>query len=164
MTQHNERDYNSIVIETQSQLDWRSCGDVRCCVDASEGDECGDGSYSTWSYRGLLALLCSCLLCLGAGRAKGGEVSGVVRMPEICSPAVSPAVVYLTPVAATGRMRVPIRRGTGKAASGTRVADLVLVNQRGLQFVPRVQAIEAGADRSVHQSGRRDAQRARCLA
>ena len=28
------------------------------------------------------------------GRA---EVSGVVRMPEICSPSVSPAVVYLAP-------------------------------------------------------------------
>ena len=38
-------------------------------------------------------------------RSHGAEVSGVVRMPEICSPAVSPAVVYLTAVAPKGDRR-----------------------------------------------------------
>lgn len=33
---------------------------------------------------------------MGGGVSRGAEVSGVVRMPEICSPSVSPAVVYLT--------------------------------------------------------------------
>ena len=43
--------------------------------------------------------LCRGFLVGGAARetTDGAEVSGVVRMPDVCSPAVSPAVVYLTP-------------------------------------------------------------------
>jgi high-affinity iron transporter len=94
------------------------------------------------------------------------QVSGVVKMPDVCSPGLSPAVVYLTPAGPDGK---PIRSGhinldsaqprsssdaaldcegrrqpatdNGQQTSETHV---VLVNQRGLQFTPRVQAIALG--------------------
>ena len=56
-------------------------------------------------YRGcreVLALLGVAFFCLGAGKPEGADVSGLVRMPDVCSPAASPAVVYLTPVAPNG--------------------------------------------------------------
>jgi len=62
-----------------------------------------------------------------------GEVTGRVEMPATCSPTVSPAVVHLE--------RVDGRPQVADADGGTRVA---LVNQRGLQFEPRVQAIQVG--------------------
>jgi high-affinity iron transporter len=75
-------------------------------------------------------------------------------MPEICSPAVSPAVVYLKAVPANGKGGRSDSSRNGKAASGIQAAELVLVNQRGLQFVPRVQAIELGqALRFTNQDG-----------
>ena len=55
-------------------------------------------------YRAVLALWCPVLLCLGVRTVQGADVSGVVRMPDVCSPAASPAVVYLTPVS-EGRER-----------------------------------------------------------
>src|SRR4051812_24000519 len=72
-------------------------------------------------------------------RARGGEatasVSGRVTMPEVCSPEVSPAVVTLEPA-------------DGGSPPGTRPAagpaEVALINQRGLQFAPRVQAIALG--------------------
>ena len=98
-------------------------------------------------YRGCrnaLALLGAAFFCLVARQSEGADVSGVVRMPDVCSPAASPAVVYLTPVAQKGAGAVsappPVRVAAGDAQS----AELVLVNQRGLQFVPRVQAIALG--------------------
>ena len=88
----------------------------------------------------------SFLVCAGIETTEGGEISGVVRMPDICSPTVSPAVVYLTPVShARGRQwRSGVARRLGRRRVNPGVADLVLVNQRGLQFVPRVQAIALG--------------------
>ena len=69
--------------------------------------------------------------------AKAGVVSGKVVMPEVCSPEVSPAVVVLEP------------KGNGPLGdanpSAMPVTDVALINQRGLQFVPRVQAITLGA-------------------
>ena len=65
----------------------------------------------------------------------GATVSGVVRMPEICSPSVSPAVAYLVP--AKGHE-------PGGAAAKPGGTEVALVNQRGLQFTPRVQAITLG--------------------
>src|SRR5271154_6452147 len=81
-------------------------------------------------------------LCgLGIEPSAGAEVSGTVRMPEVCSPAVSPAVVYLTPAQANGK-RLSLMPARAQEPPGqSRRADLVLVNQRGLQFIPRVQAI-----------------------
>jgi high-affinity iron transporter len=105
-------------------------------------------------YRGFLALLGACLACLSTRSARGGDVSGVVRMPEICSPAVSPAVVYLRPVPANRKDARPDRSRNRGAAGENRLAELVLVNQRGLQFVPRVQAIELGQTlRFTNQDG-----------
>ncbi len=98
--------------------------------------------------------------------AMAAQVSGIIKMPEICSPAVSPAVVYLTPAGTDGKaIRVTtldrkseaLRPSAGAAATEssngqrttdngqrTRKTNVVLVNQRGLQFTPRVQAIALG--------------------
>jgi high-affinity iron transporter len=93
------------------------------------------------------------------------QVSGIIKMPALCSPGVSPAVVYLTPVgpdgkairAAThhpdsqaprpsdGRLTNASDKGQRTKEKGQRTkTDIVLVNQRGLQFTPRVQAIALG--------------------
>jgi high-affinity iron transporter len=105
------------------------------------------------------------------GRA-GADVSGVVRMPDICSPGVSPAVAYLVPVYDSGKTSTAaggyspargVANGPASAAGlvlvnpqavNTRqspitsqqpsAANVALVNQQGLQFVPRVQAIALG--------------------
>jgi high-affinity iron transporter len=85
---------------------------------------------------------------------EGAQISGVVRMPEICSPTVSPAVVYLTRISRDGTDSRPGSAGVGPAGGQSRVADLVLVDQRGLQFVPRVQAIGLGRTvRFTNQDG-----------
>src|SRR3954468_15722692 len=83
-------------------------------------------------------LLASCCLCvLVTTTARAAEVTGRVTMPDVCSPAVSPAVVTLVPVSAEG--------GTPDAvAQANAVADVALINQEGLQFAPRVQAIALG--------------------
>jgi high-affinity iron transporter len=73
------------------------------------------------------------LLTILAGSALGGEVSGRVDMSVTCSPTVSPAVVSLERL--DGKVEVD-GRGRG--------AKVGLVNQRGLQFEPRVQAIQVG--------------------
>jgi high-affinity iron transporter len=82
----------------------------------------------------LLGLL---LIGMGCVASRGADVSGVVRMPEICSPSVSPAVVYLVPADAKG----PV--AAAKPAAANR-GEIALVNQQGLQFTPRVQAIVLG--------------------
>ena len=80
--------------------------------------------------------------------AAGAEVSGIVRMPEICSPSVSPAVVYLVPAEAKKRRVAASKSGV---PAGT---EVTLVNQRGLQFTPRVQAIALGQTvRFTNQDG-----------
>lgn len=80
----------------------------------------------------------------------GTEVSGVVRMPEVCSPSVSPAVVYLKPAGAAGPERTASTPG-GPVGPGN---EVTLVNQRGLQFTPRVQAITLGQTvRFTNQDG-----------
>jgi high-affinity iron transporter len=56
-------------------------------------------------------------------------------MPEVCSPAISPAVVTLVPAAGVS--------GTVPAVTAV-PADVALIDQRGLQFVPRIQAIGPG--------------------
>ena len=77
----------------------------------------------------------------------GAEVSGVVRMPDICSPSVSPAVVYLSLVDAKS-----VANG-GKPVSSIS-GEIALVNQRGLQFTPRVQAVVLGQSvRFANQDG-----------
>ena len=98
-------------------------------------------------YRAVPALWGLVLLCLGVCTVHGADVSGVVRMPDVCSPGASPAVVYLTARSA-GASGVPA------TTDETEVADLALVNQRGLQFVPRVQAIRLGQSvRFTNQDG-----------
>ena len=90
------------------------------------------------SQRKVVAVLLGLLLGgFGGVTSLGAEVSGVVRMPDICSPSVSPAVVYLSPFGAKGRAneRKPVSTIPG---------EIALVNQRGLQFAPRVQAIVVG--------------------
>jgi high-affinity iron transporter len=82
-------------------------------------------------------LVASLMIPVGAP-ARGAEVSGRVTMPDVCAPAVSPAVVTLEPVAGDGRS--PARKLPASGASG----EVVLINQRGLQFTPRVQAIALG--------------------
>ena len=92
---------------------------LAACVDASEWDEWGVGPYSTAAAtEAFWHFWARALLCLGAETSEGGEISGVVRMPEICSPAVSPAVVYLTPVAAKGRTASRFRQGLERLRAG----------------------------------------------
>jgi high-affinity iron transporter len=70
-------------------------------------------------------------------------------MPEICSPSISPAVVYLVPDRGRGADR---KAGTSTVA--TSHPEVALVNQRGLQFTPRVQAIALGQTvRFTNQDG-----------
>src|ERR1017187_1879276 len=110
----------------------------------SKGMSAAMGRIRPGGYRALLTFLGSFLVCLGAETMEGGEISGVVRMPEICSPTVSPAVVYLTRVSTEGKESRRDPAGVGSAGGRSGMADLVLVNQRGLQFVPRVEVIELG--------------------
>ncbi|HEX8201650.1 MAG TPA: FTR1 family protein, partial [Isosphaeraceae bacterium] len=72
------------------------------------------------------------LAALGMTGARAGEVTGRVAMPEGCSPAVSPAVVVLEP------------RGADVPGAGGPEAEMTLIRQSGLQFVPRVQAVPVG--------------------
>lgn len=79
---------------------------------------------------------------IGHSAGQGGAtVSGVVRMPDVCAPSVSPAVVYLEiskdEAGKTADKAAP-------AESPSRDAETGLVNQKGLQFTPRVQAIALG--------------------
>ena len=62
------------------------------------------------------------------------DVSGRVEMPETCSPSVSPAVVCLE--------RIDGKVETAKGSD--RPAEVALVNQRGLQFEPRILAVQVG--------------------
>ncbi|MGP0069898.1 MAG: FTR1 family protein [Isosphaeraceae bacterium] len=92
----------------------------------------------TTSGRRLATAVCGLLLIgMGGVASLGAEVSGVVRMPDVCSPSVSPAVVYLEPVDGKG----PI---VGARPASANRGEVVLVNQQGLQFTPRVQAIALG--------------------
>jgi high-affinity iron transporter len=85
----------------------------------------------------------SSICAMGREPSDGAEVAGTVRMPEVCSPAVSPAVVFLTPA---GRDQKPAVRGPAAGVDPARLAvtDVALIDQRGLQFTPRVQAIALG--------------------
>jgi high-affinity iron transporter len=74
----------------------------------------------------------------------GAEVKGIVVMPDFCSPAVSPAVVYLTPAKRAQKPAVRRPARTVDPSKRPATTDVVLVNQRGLQFIPRVQAISVG--------------------
>ncbi|WP_074310172.1 FTR1 family protein [Singulisphaera sp. GP187] len=83
-----------------------------------------------------LAVLASLLLLLiGGTPVRAGDVSGRVAMPDVCSPGVSPAVVSLEPVSGSRPAR---------AKANVADAEVVLVDQKGLQFVPRVQAMSLG--------------------
>jgi high-affinity iron transporter len=139
-------DYNFIVIETQSQLDSaaetlhvspRGCNPIG--VRAAMGRVDIKGCVAAVAVWGLS------IFGSGVGASDGAQVAGTVRMPEICSPTVSPAVVYLTPA---GNDAKSISRNPALDAAErldqSRLADVVLVNQRGLQFLPRVQAIARG--------------------
>ncbi len=74
------------------------------------------------------------LLLLAPSSVSAGEVKGRVEMPDTCSPSVSPAVVSLEPVE-PGAV-VPVRSGPASIA--------LKINQHGLQFEPRVAAVQAG--------------------
>lgn len=66
---------------------------------------------------------------LAASEAPAADVSGLVAMPDVCSPAVSPAVVRLEPVDAPAKSAAAVVHEVG---------------QRGLRFEPRVVAVRAG--------------------
>jgi high-affinity iron transporter len=72
----------------------------------------------------------------------GATISGQARMTDVCSPTISPAVVYLE--REDDRGSESANAGAVVAGPSASPAALTLVNQRGLQFVPRVQAIEVG--------------------
>ena len=73
-------------------------------------------------------------------------------MPEVCSPSVSPAVAYLVP--ARGKENRDAEVKPAAPAISPSSTDVALVNQRGLQFTPRVQAIALGQTvRFTNQDG-----------
>ena len=85
------------------------------------------------------------LLCGAASDSRAAsQVSGIVRMPDVCSPSVSPAVVYLVPAEAQEKQSLRKQRIVDASADRTGRAEVVLVNQRGLRFAPRVQAMAIG--------------------
>ena len=85
-------------------------------------------------------LLAALLWFLVAPRAQAAEVAGRVTMPEVCAPAVSPAVASLEQAPAVGAVNAssPVRPAAGAGA------EVALIDQHGLQFTPRVQAIALG--------------------
>ena len=86
--------------------------------------------------------------------SEGAEISGVVQMPEICSPAISPAVVYLRLADAKERHAFSASASKVASSSAANAAEVVLVNQHNLQFVPRVQALVLGQTvRFTNQDG-----------
>jgi high-affinity iron transporter len=85
----------------------------------------GTVRFHTYSLAGLF-------FCGLAGEVNASSiVSGVVCMPDVCSPAISPAVVYLTPADSDHDSLV---RSAASHASSAGPAEVVLVNQRELQF------------------------------
>jgi len=76
------------------------------------------------------------LVVLAISAAGGAEVSGRVELPEICSPEISPAVVTLERDEGAGP--------TGRVQDTAVTAQVSLIRQRGLQFVPRVQVMTMG--------------------
>jgi high-affinity iron transporter len=91
-----------------------------------------------------IAALGLVLCAMGRDAFAGTEIAGVVRMPDACSPAISPAVVYLVPAGAEERHRLTERLRLGAATGQSDPTQVVLINQHGLQFVPRVRAIALG--------------------
>jgi high-affinity iron transporter len=85
-------------------------------------------------------LLVVWLLMPVAAVTRAGEVSGRVTMPDVCAPAVSPAVVTLKPVGAARTASAPASDLSLSGAGGA----IALISQQGLQFTPRVQAITLG--------------------
>ncbi len=80
---------------------------------------------------------------------QGATVAGQIRMPDACSPSISPAVVYLEPA---GTKDAPKSSAASQASATT--AEVSLINQQGLQFIPRIQAIERGGTiRFANQDG-----------
>ncbi len=80
-----------------------------------------------------IPLIWTMLLTISVNAA---DISGRVEMPEVCSPEVSPAVVTLE--AASGK------KESAKPTEASAPAEVTLVDQRGLQFVPRIQAMRLG--------------------
>lgn len=89
----------------------------------------------------LVTVRSTCAIGESEGQGKGATVSGVIRMPEICAPSVSPAVVYLEINDGTGQAG---KLAPAVAESSSPRTETALVNQKGLQFTPRVQAIALG--------------------
>jgi high-affinity iron transporter len=86
--------------------------------------------------------------------SQGAEISGVVRMPDICSPAISPAVVYLRLADGKERHALSASASARASSSGANPAEVVLVNQHDLQFLPRVQVLKLGQTiRFTNQDG-----------
>jgi len=107
-----------------------------------------------WACLAAVALSGISLCAKGSETSEGAEVAGVVLMPDVCSPAVSPAVVFLAPAKQDGKHAVREPARVVDPAVRSRMTDVVLVNQRGLQFVPRVQAISVGQTvRFTNQDG-----------
>ena len=88
---------------------------------------------------------------MGSGSAQAGEgpgVTGRVSMPDSCSPAISPAVVTLEPIA--DKAEGP----TAAIEDSKSVRPVALINQQGLQFEPRVQVVRRGQTlRFTNQDG-----------
>ena len=62
----------------------------------------------------------------------GQEVTGRIKMPEICSPEVIPAVTILDPI------------GAATSAASAVATEPHFIDQRGLRFEPRVVAMRVG--------------------
>ncbi len=74
-------------------------------------------------------------------------------MPEVCSPAVRPR---------GGQSRAGLRLEACCPKAEDADAEVVLVDQQGLQFVPRVQAMSLGRTVRFTNADSGAAQRSRC--
>lgn len=70
---------------------------------------------------------------LAGPAVRAGDVRGRVSMPEACAPAVSPAVVVLEPASSSEPPKADAQH-----------SELLSVDQRALQFAPRVVAARPG--------------------
>ncbi len=83
--------------------------------------------------RCLLLTLSLVQLAVLSSPARASEVSGRIEMPPACAPEISPAVVWLEP-----------KDGTPEPSKAGESQTALVVNQKMLQFRPRVQALQVG--------------------
>lgn len=104
-------------------------------------------------FRSLFIAISLGIVAVYSIETHANEVRGRVEVPDLCSPSVSPAVVYLEredaePNRSESQNAAPTAASSAQSASAnptSSAASLTLVeHQKGLRFSPRVQAMIVG--------------------